>query len=233
LVFWAKEVGLKRIFRFLKFSSLGVFLTGIVAVLQGCTAKEGALLAALLVLLGLCSGPQQAVDESAPPPPPIIMFNGGTTDGNIGGRAGADAQCRASGDRPTGFIDDNIRAFLSTSDLDEIRDMPSNYGFSENAPLEGPTGITIANRFVKSLDDTSTPQILSTLKDAGAMNPSPDRYWSGSGRTGGAGLHCNGWMNTTDNGFVGRVDATTSGWLLANNISCSNVRQLLCIAITP
>jgi hypothetical protein len=51
-----------RAFRIIKLSSLGVFFTGLISIIQGCTSKEAGLAAALLFLLQFCSGP--VVDET-------------------------------------------------------------------------------------------------------------------------------------------------------------------------
>jgi len=49
---------MKKFSRFIKLSGVGMFCTGIIAVIQGCSIqKEGVLAAVLLVLLQFCSGP--------------------------------------------------------------------------------------------------------------------------------------------------------------------------------
>jgi hypothetical protein len=48
---------LGNFFKFIKYSSLGVFFSGIVAVIQGCSIKEGAYLVVLLFLLQFCGTP--------------------------------------------------------------------------------------------------------------------------------------------------------------------------------
>jgi hypothetical protein len=67
-----QEVGVKRIWGVIRFGSVGTFVVGIIGVIQGCTAKEGAVLAALLVLLGFCTGP---LDEQATPSPVSIVID--------------------------------------------------------------------------------------------------------------------------------------------------------------
>jgi hypothetical protein len=80
-----KEAGLKKILRSLRVSSVGVFFTGIIGVIQGCSIeREGAFFAALLFLLNFCSGPIEDMSEDATGPQPIIMYDSGRV-GN-GGR---------------------------------------------------------------------------------------------------------------------------------------------------
>jgi hypothetical protein len=57
------------LFKVIRYSSIGVFCVGIFSVIQACTAKEGALLAALLVLLNFCTGAQ--IEEATETPNPI------------------------------------------------------------------------------------------------------------------------------------------------------------------
>jgi hypothetical protein len=47
----------KQTLRVIRYSGIGVFATGIMAVIQGCTEREGALALFLLFLLNFCSGP--------------------------------------------------------------------------------------------------------------------------------------------------------------------------------
>lgn len=48
---------MKRVSRAIRYSAIGVFFSGLVSVLAGCTAREGTLFAALLFLLNFCSVP--------------------------------------------------------------------------------------------------------------------------------------------------------------------------------
>ncbi len=62
--------GLFRVFRL---SAIGVFFAGIISVVQGCSLKEGSLLAALLFLLNFCSLPD-AETVSTPTCPPVCQL---------------------------------------------------------------------------------------------------------------------------------------------------------------
>ncbi len=87
------------------------------------------LTAAMLPVVTSIVAPGPVEAQSPQPPQPvqaIVMYNAGGSgfDGNLGGRAGADALCQASGNRPAGYT--NFRAFLSVNGGDEIQDMPGN-----------------------------------------------------------------------------------------------------------
>ena len=112
----------------------------------------------------------------------IILYqasNGANFDGNLGGRAGADALCAASANRPAGYA--NYRALISTSASDEIRNMPANYSVPTNLPITGPgPGFTrVASDWANLLDGS----IDASLATAGVI-PGDDRWWSGVVPTG-------------------------------------------------
>jgi len=55
----------RKIFRSIRYSSVGIFFAGIISVIQGCSIeREGALFAALLFLLNFCTGPGQDFEIS-------------------------------------------------------------------------------------------------------------------------------------------------------------------------
>lgn len=53
---------MRQVYRFIRYSSVGMFFAGIGTVLAGCTEREGALFGALLLLLGFCTGPGDTPD---------------------------------------------------------------------------------------------------------------------------------------------------------------------------
>jgi hypothetical protein len=162
----------------------------------------------------------------------IILYqasDGAGFDGNLGGRAGADALCAASANRPAGYS--NYRALISVSATDEIRDMPTNYGLPTNMQITGPgPGFTqIASDWANLLDGS----IDASLNAAGVV-PGDNRWWSGSFSAGGlSSNNCSGWT-TNSNGTAaegGNSTLTNSGWINDFTVPCDvNNRRIVCIA---
>jgi len=166
-----------------------------------------------------------------PPATDIVMYNaGGTHDGNLGGRTGADGICAASGNRPSGAEYTNFRAFISVDAADEIRDMPANYGVLTTLPIVGPTGIPIANDWTDLLDGT----IAATLQAAGVTGGVGQWMSGAGGDDGSVGTHtCLGW---TSNGAAASFnigsDLATTNWIrTGGTVGCdASNRPLVCIA---
>ncbi len=145
-------------------------------------------------------------------PTNIVLFDAGVYDGNLGGRAGVDAICQASGKRPAGYA--NVRAFISVNAGDSIANMPGNYGIPTNVPIVGPNGTELAANWADLLDGS----IAASLQAAGIGGAS--LWWSGSNPDGSLGTtlgsdSCAGW---TDNGpsvraLSGDVTQADGRWL--------------------
>ncbi|MBI1909064.1 MAG: hypothetical protein HYS22_02715 [Deltaproteobacteria bacterium] len=145
----------------------------------------------------------------------IIMFGtGGAGGGNLGGRAGADALCTAS----VGSLSCNtIRAFISVSDADEIRDMPGNYGVPTTVAIQGSTGTKIANNWEDLLDGT----IPTSLATAGITDTT---WWSGSTTNGSLSNNCSNWTTSSfvaPGGQQAFANVTDSNWISQSNQSCA------------
>ena len=183
------------------------------------------------------------VDTTVPPPLSITMFNAGTTNGNFGGRAGADARCiNAAPVSCAGKA--KIHAFLSTTTSDEIRDMPGNFEYNTSVAIEGPTGTRISNDWNGLLVD-STGNLLSSLATAGVL-PANVRWWSGTLSNGTSigldSFSCTNWTNSAsgqfDNGIAGSSVQTDRRWLsdgtfgitfVVTNVKCNTQNYVLCI----
>ncbi len=170
-----------------------------------------------------------------PAPPSIQMYGSGfQPDGNflaytsLGSTAReiADEACSLSANRPPMT---NVRAFISISATDEIRDMPANYGVPTDLPILGPTGV-IAVNWADLLDGT----IASTLADAGVLVAQYwGTYWSGSSTTGGAvGDTCSDWSSAsaTNQGNVGDEESVDLYWITSIVGSCNGPHYIVCIA---
>ncbi|MBN1533581.1 MAG: hypothetical protein JXA20_13010 [Spirochaetes bacterium] len=162
----------------------------------------------------------------------IFLFGTlGTYPGTLGGRIGADAICRGTYEARYGDLEaHNVRAFLSVSPLDQIREMPHNYGVPVDMPVVSPNGTVLALNWPDLLDGF-IPMFLS---GAGVV-PSSQFFWTGD--TAGYGTtddnpahHCQGWTDAATTGRVGSADANGTGWLSYDAIGCNNTYYLLCIA---
>lgn len=140
-------------------------------------------------------------------------------DGNLGGRAGADALCQASANRPAGSA--NAHAFISVAAGDAIADMPGNYGVPTTGTISGPTGTLIANNWVDLLDGS----ISVDLQTAGVLGAATLHWFTGSNADGSlSAFNCSGW--TSNAGAVqsttGRRDRTDNTWIDFLNPFCNN-----------
>lgn len=169
-----------------------------------------------------------------PTPTTLVLYDaGGTFDGNLGGRAGADALCQASGNRPAGYS--NFRAFLSVNAGDEIRDMPGNYGVPTNLPIVGPNGTQLAANWAGLLDGN----IDATLAAAAVLGAG-GTWWSGSDisadgsclGTCGSGQACTNWTSNSpfDGARIGLSDFTDPDWMAGGAFACDTTSSVLCIA---
>ncbi|MBX2839480.1 MAG: DUF1554 domain-containing protein [Gammaproteobacteria bacterium] len=136
------------------------------------------------------------------------------TDGNIGGRAGADAFCNGDANNP-GIPASTTRAFLSVDAADEIRDMPANYNIPTNETIfqvDGTTQITV--NFAALLDAGTTPL---TNIIGGATSP-----YTGSAGDGSLSIfNCAGWTdNTGGTGQAGSSNETNQFYLTGSASAC-------------
>ncbi|MEK7705833.1 MAG: hypothetical protein AAB426_12805, partial [Myxococcota bacterium] len=110
---------------------------------------------------------------------------GGTVNGNIGGRLGADAKCTASTTAvATCGYRTKVRAFLTVSLADQLQSMPANFALAASAPITSLSGAPFAANwmamFVGNGTSASWPnQIPYSLADAGIL-PASTRFWSGT-----------------------------------------------------
>ncbi len=174
--------------------------------------------------------PSPAAAQSVVAPAPIVLYDaGGTYNGNLGGRSGADAICAGSGNRPAGYA--NARAFISVSGTDEVRDMPGNYGVPTTVPIVGGDGTTqLAPNWVGLLDGN----IGASLGAAGSGNGASFIWWTGSDPSGavqGADM-CAGWTDgtNTEDGQKANQISTNNSWISNSSTGCAHTYAIKCIA---
>lgn len=159
--------------------------------------------------------------------PSVVLYEGGTSAGNIGPRASADAICAAN--LPAGYA--NYHAFIGYSASDSIANMPANYGIPTNIPIRSASNILIANNWTDLMDGT----IVTSLTGAGVA---PDGYWW-SGVDNASGIHtdgvtqdCTDWtsnLNATP-GTLGSTIFNDTNWMfITSNAACDPVYSILCI----
>ena len=178
-----------------------------------------------------------AADSSASQTGTIIYLTTATTNGNIGRRSGVDSFCASY--KPSALQCNNIHAFVTSGDYlfdkanDEIRDMPTNYGYNLSSPIfwYHSTNKNLT-RLAANWNDMLDGFIESSQYTGTGINES---VWTGSGPAGqDLGSNCNLWYFTTGfSGIIGSPSTTYGEWLNTNfSISCSSTYRIRC-ACTP
>jgi len=166
----------------------------------------------------------------------VYLFSTGssTYQGNLGGRAGADAKCQACYDANyTSLNCTSVRALISVNGTDSVINMPSYQLVPSNVEIHGSTGKRIGKNWADILDGS----IEITL--AAADVQSSGNYWTGSNSNGGESTYtCTNWTvtgNPLDLGIGGSPDNTTGGWLTWGVggggilVACADYHQILCV----
>ena len=161
-----------------------------------------------------------------------IVFYVTTTqyNGNLGGRSGADAKCViAKKNSLLTMAKTNVRAFMSISETDEIRDMVSNYNVPSTAPIISPFGTTISDNISDHLDGNITKVIRQHfIKDY------IEQYaYTGSTQSGAlSSNNCANWTSTTAGNGMGQIADfdSTSSFVGGSGNGCYNAKFITCIA---
>lgn len=153
------------------------------------------------------------------------------TDGDLSGRAGADAFCDGDTNKPV-VAGSTTRAFISIDATDEVQDMPTNYSVPVAEPISRQDGgLQIAANFPALLDANTTPLTNSINGIAGVAGAA----FTGTTATGALDANnCSGWTTTAGNGQSGLGNSTGGGYLATGVTSCSNATSigLFCITFT-
>jgi len=139
-----------------------------------------------------------------------ILFRVGPHNGNLGGRAGADALCES--EKPSKLQCNNIHAFISVSDSDEIRDMPSKYGYALDKPVYYYQASGKLVLIAYGWEDMLNGNIRTTVE--------PGIWWSGSNEYGQIDANCNGWTSSSseDYGQYGCFAYSDIKWIAYGSI---------------
>jgi hypothetical protein len=167
----------------------------------------------------------------------LYLFSAGTYQGNLSTmytssiRADLDSYCSSS---PT-FVAlscSSVRALISATAIDSIKNMPSRYGIPTDWEVWGPDGDKIADSWDDLFDHLVDP-LYCNLQ---SVNVADSFWWSGSDAVGNfdAVNNCNGWTNGT-NAYQGRSGAhnrTDESWIseaIPGPRNCDNTLHLLCV----
>jgi hypothetical protein len=154
----------------------------------------------------------------------IVFVSSTTSDGNIGGLAGADAKCQAAA--LAGALPGTYKAFLSdsiTSAFTRLSKGPGAYVLVD--------GVTIVAADANSF--FAPAHALPIDKDEKNVATSGVEVWTGSqgfGALDGTAT-CANWTSSVDASlpYAGRSDFTDERWLSAGLSACNVARHLYCV----
>ncbi|BFT31945.1 hypothetical protein D210916BOD24_31210 [Alteromonas sp. D210916BOD_24] len=149
------------------------------------------------------------------------------TDGNLGGRTGADNFCNTDANKPV-VAGSTTRAFISVSAADEIQDMPTLYNIPTNETIYRVDGTTVVASNFAALLNTGTTLLTN--------NVGTDLAYTGSTGTGAVNNTCNGWTDNNAAVFgTNGASFSKDNTYLTNgpNYPCDNVIYLYCMTYTP
>ena len=217
--------------------------------LDGSKITSGTVAAARIDNLSASIITSGVFDNSTIPKPAnhITIFTRKTSttqNGNMGGRTGADNICKSIID--TELINmfnnscSNVRAFISVSASDEIRDFPTIYSVPTNVKVRSQYGMLISNDWSGLLATSSggNPTGLhGTLTGLagfhGGVGTEKREYWTGSNSDGSVANTCDGWTDDRDvsSGKVGEMGFDNQNVYQRTDVACNTAldQPLFCI----
>ena len=155
------------------------------------------------------------------------------TKGNLGGRSGADTFCSNANKLKSSITScSNIRALISTSASDEIRDMPTNYSVPENKPVYNQMGQIIADNLTKLVSGDNLNMHLGGYEDF--LNGTAFTYWTGTASGGGLFNNtppytCNGFESASSSYYGISHTGSYKKFYSGNQALCNLYKYLMCI----
>ena len=131
----------------------------------------------------------------------------------------------------------NVRALISISSSDEVRDMPTNYSVPLDKPVFNDRGNIISDNFTQlisgntlSIRPTGTHELFSEVSNTGRQGNSLSSYWTGTSAEGS--LHsnnCDGWSTSSNagNGQIHKEKYFYYGKL--ETAECSQNHHFMCL----
>lgn len=144
-----------------------------------------------------------------------VFVTSTSSNGNLGGLAGADATCNDLA--TTAGLGGTWVAWLSTSTVN-ARDRldPTSGPFVRAADL----GTVIGNDIPDLTDGLLIAPV--SLDENGSV-PSGAKAWTGTGTNGTLSIStCGDWTSTGGQGIQGRVQGGGSDWTIVSQVSCAN-----------
>jgi len=198
-------------------------------------------------LYTLVNGNLDGANVGLDPDAMVLFTTPLNNNGNLGGRSGADALCTLHHDSErTSMVTNscsNVRAVISVSATDEIRDMASNYSIPTNRKLRGINGAFLGDGWDNLTGGASSNSNLVYSPSSGIpellyTNDNPDvrnQYWTGTASNESLGNNCAGWTDGTnsENGDYGdpTLDPYKDGrtFVFKSNTGCNSIKRLLCV----
>jgi hypothetical protein len=156
-----------------------------------------------------------------------VFVTSATYDSNLGGLAGADAQCQAEADDPASIVPSGTYlAWLSAG-----TDSPDTRFTKSSHPYLLPDGTKIAENYIDLTDGT----ILNTINiDATGKSVGHQQYWTGTDADGtsyGDKNTCGDWGDNPASyvyGMTGHTANKTTSWSTYRGYPCSRTFRLAC-----
>lgn len=141
---------------------------------------------------------------------------------DFGGRTAADTACQTTHTNTYADVScvNGVRALISMSASDEIRDMPTNYGVSTSLEIDD-----AANSDTKIADDWAD------LLDGSIDNALTVSWWSGSSDAGADNdFNCTEWTAADgSSGTIGDAGETGMMWIDDSGALCNQSYKLMCL----
>ena len=149
-----------------------------------------------------------------------------TFQGDLGGRSGADTICSNWKFKVSKNLStcNNVRALISISSSDEVRDMPTNYSVPSDKPVFNENGHIIADNLTHLVSGNN---LYSRIIPGTTVNYS---YWTGT--SAGGALNSNNCNGFSSGGANGQTHESENYYFKGTNVlSCSSSAYLLCMCI--
>ena len=175
------------------------------------------------------------LDNSTLPKPAdsIVLYttlHGQISNGNLGGRSGADQLCRESRDKSVMYLINNscsnVRALISISSSDQIKDFVSLYNVPTNKHVRNDLGRFITDNFSNLLSFHGDSFPLGHI----GLTFRTHSVFTGSNRADGTFINdsysCSGYTSSSG---ISEIANQEAGFLGGTNTNCSNAFQIMCI----
>ena len=158
-----------------------------------------------------------------------------TSKGGFGGRTQADNFCNNWKFKIVNRLNtcSNVRALISISGSDEVRDMPTNYSVPLDKPVFNDRGLILSENFTELISGNTLPFRLTGTHEL-LSHSSYTAYWTGTSSGGSLNSdNCDGWTTGTasSNGQVHRENSFYYGKTGTNLefYACGNSNPLMCL----